>query len=203
MKSLQHSVLSEDDAPPPRRESTSRDLAGAGSKHACDEASIVGSLFRSQVKKVRSFLSFRLRSVDDANDAAQDVFLKLWRREKAGELREEATAYMISAANSVATDLERHRQRHPQETAEELDPDNIPGPEVGLEDQRHWRDALVHLVSLLKALPEVQRKAFVLHHFKGLGYAQIAAKLRLSQRTVERHMMQAHTQLEAGMKEFL
>ena len=165
--------------------------------------SIVGSLFKGQAKKVRHFLTFRLRSADDAEDATQDVFLKLWRHEKTGTLREEATAYMFSAAYSVATDLERHRARHDHEPLGDLDTDQVAEERPAIEEQRHWRDALAHLVSTLKELPEGHRKAFVLHHFKGLNYNQVAKKLGVSCRTIERHMVEAHKELEIRMKDYL
>ena len=165
--------------------------------------SIVSSLFRGQAKKVKNFLAFRLKSVDDAEDATQEVFLKLWRHEKAGHLREEATAYMFSAAYSMATDVERHRARHDHEPLGELDTELVAEERPAIEDQRHWRDALAHLVSELKRLPESHRKAFVLHHFKGLTYEQIAKKLGVSCRTIERHMVEAHKELEVRMKDYL
>jgi len=164
---------------------------------------IVGGLFKAQAKKVRNFLTFRLKSADDADDAAQDVFLKLWRHEKSGHLREEATAYMFSAAYSAATDLERHRVRHQHEVLDDLDSERVAEDQPALEEQRHWRDALAHLVSELKLIPDAHRKAFVLHHFKGLSYTQIAKKMGVSTRTVERHMVQAHRELEIHMKDFL
>ena len=165
--------------------------------------SIVGGLFRSQVRKVRNFLTFRLKSADDAEDAAQEVFLKLWRHERQGTLREEATAYMFSAAYSVATDVERHRMRHEHERLDESDADSIAQERPALEDERHWRDAVLRLVSELKQLPDLQRRMFVLHHFKGLNYAQIAKRVGVATRTVERHMVQAHATLEARMKDYL
>jgi RNA polymerase sigma-70 factor (ECF subfamily) len=174
--------------------------SSAGEAPSAGPSSIVGGLFKSQAKKVRNFLAFRLKSSDDADDAAQDVFLKLWRYERSGNLREEATAYMFSAAYSVATDLERHRFRHQHEVLDDLD---VAEGRPALEEERHWRDALAHLVSELKVLPEAHRKAFVLHHFKGLSYAQIAKKMGVSTRTVERHMIQAHKELESRMRDFL
>lgn len=165
--------------------------------------SIVGTLFKGQAKKVRNFLTFRLKSADDAEDATQDVFLKLWRHEQSGSLREEATAYMFSAAYSVATDLERHRVRHGHEPLGDLDTDQVAAERPAIDDERHWRDAFAHLVSELRRLPESHRKAFVLHHFKGLTYEQIAKKLGVSCRTIERHMVEAHKELEVRMKDYL
>jgi len=179
-------------------------LQGAANDAPASTApSIVAKLFKSQARKVRNFLTFRLKSADDADDAAQDVFLKLWRHEKSGNLREEATSYMYSAAYSTATDLERHRARHAHSILDACDSETLAADSPALDDQRHWRDALAHLVSELKQLPESHRKAFVLHHFKGLNYGQIAKKLGVSTRTVERHMVQAHEELEHRMKDFL
>src|SRR5437588_11663190 len=101
---------------------------------AAASASIVSGLFKSQAKKVRNFLTFRLKSSDDADDATQDVFLKLWRHEKSGNLREEATAYMFSAAYSVATDLERHRSRHAHEVLDDVESEGVRDESPAIED---------------------------------------------------------------------
>lgn len=175
----------------------------ASEMHTASSGSIVTGLFRSQAKKVRNLLNFRLKSAADADDATQDVFLKLWQYEKNGKLREEAIAYMFSAAYSVATDVERHRAVRQHESLDEVDSEPVAENQPALDEQRHWRDAMARLVSELKQLPEAHRRAFVLHHFKSLNYAQIAKRMGVTTRTIERHMVQAHTELEIRMRDFL
>lgn len=73
---------------------------------------IVAGLFAVHSRRIQRFLQHRLHHQEDAQDAAQEVFLKLWKREREGALREEAGAYMHSAAHTVVIDMQRHRKSH-------------------------------------------------------------------------------------------
>ncbi len=152
---------------------------------------------------MRRSLSFRLRNSDDADDAAQEVFLKLWRQEREGNLRHGATAYLNSATASMATDFERHRTYHVTDRIADVDVDEVPATAAGIEERQHWRDAMALFVESVGRLPEVTRNVFLLHHVKGMTYPQVAQHLGLSTRTVERHIVQALTTLERKLKNYL
>ncbi len=51
-------------------------------------------------------------------------------------------------------------------------------------------------------LPWIQREIFMLHHFEGLTYREIAWLLRVSERTVERQMSKAIYKLARQMDGF-
>ncbi len=171
--------------------------------HSEGSGSIIVGLFKLRAKKVQDYLSFRLRSREDAEDAAQEVFLKLWRREEKGALREEASAYMYSTALSVATDAERQRTSQARDRFVEVDLDDIAQHAPSQEDQLHWREAMAHFVYCVKALPEQTRQIFVLHHVEGLHYPAIAKRLGISTRTVERHIAQAFLEMQRQMGDYL
>ena len=165
--------------------------------------SIVVDLFKRRAKKVQDYLSFRLRSREDGEDAMQDAFFKMWRREAAGALHEEADSYLYSTALSVATDAERQRTVQARDRFVEADLDDIPRHAPSQEDHLHWRQAMAHFVYSVKALPELTRNIFVLHHVEGLRYPEIARRLGISTRTVERHIAQAFLELQSKMGEYL
>jgi RNA polymerase sigma-70 factor (ECF subfamily) len=178
----------------PVEELASRRKLGAGT--------VVG-LFQKHANRVRRSLAFRLRNPEDAQDATQEAFLKVWRKEREGNLREEASAYLYSAANSVATDFERWRTFHVIDRRSEVELEDVPATAAGTEERQHWRDAMALFVESVDNLPELTRNVFLLHHVKGLTYPQIAKQLDVSTRTVERHIAQALTSLERKLKEFL
>lgn len=167
------------------------------------EGSIIAGLFRAQAGKMRRYLAFRLQNGEDAKDATQDVFLKLWRRERAGQLRKEALAYMYSASHTVAIDTERRRALRDRDRLPEADLDEIPGASHDAADRLYWRKALDRLVNGMEGLPALTRDVFRLHHFEGLDYPQIAKRLDVSLRTVERHIALGTRELRELMKEFL
>ena len=164
---------------------------------------IVLDLFRSHANKVRRYLSWRLKNPEDAKDAAQEVFLRLWRQEREGSLREGAVGYMHAAASSVATDVERWRTLHRPEYLGDFEVEQVAAPASNPDDLQHWRDAMSTFVNGVKALPDMHRDLFVLHHVKGLTYPEIARELGISLRSAERYMSQALDELHETMKDYL
>src|SRR5687767_13873697 len=112
--------------------------------------SIVGTLFQTHSRQVQNFMAFRLRSIDDGQDAAQEVFLKFWRHELEGGMREEATSYLFAVARTGIIETERARaiRAHDlQAPGEELEGQSCTDPD--LHDTLHWRRAVSHLLSVV------------------------------------------------------
>ena len=170
---------------------------------AATKASIVADLYSAQASKVRRYLGFRLRDREDGADAAHDVFLKLWRHESQGGLREDATNYLYAATQSAIKDTERRRAAHGHYQREDIDDKMVVEPNASQEDRLHWREALAHFVDCLNSLPKPISDAFLLSYFEGYTYPQIAKALGISERTVERHMVRAMEELRSRMKDYL
>lgn len=165
--------------------------------------SIVARLFRTQAGKVLRFLSHRLRSTEDAKDAAQELFLRLWTHEQAGELKDDATAYMNAAAANLAIDIERRRRSRAFDRQESWDGQEPPPLEVDGGDVLHWRRGVEALLESLQHLPETTQQIFLLYHFEHLSHLEIADRLAVSTRTVERHMARAMEHCKDRLGDFL
>jgi RNA polymerase sigma-70 factor (ECF subfamily) len=166
-------------------------------------ASIVVDLFKQHSRRVQSFLSYRLRDSTEAQDVSQEVFLKLWRHEAQGKLRDDATNYMYSATQSAAIDSNRHRVYVSRDRANDVDIDLLPQTLPSPEEVLHWRKGMSVFVDGIKSLPEPIKKVFVLFHLKGLGYDEIATELGCSRRTVERHIAAGLAHCREKMKDYL
>lgn len=165
---------------------------------------LVATLFRKHADRVRRTLGWRLRNPDDGADAAQETFLRLWRQEREGKLREDgATAYLNAAAGTIALDVQRWRNFHVVDRFEEAEIDEVASAAATPEEAQHWRDALVAFVEGIDALPDPMRDVFLLYHVTGLTYAQIAAQLGISSRTAERHLAMALVRLHHRLKDYL
>lgn len=167
-----------------------------------EAGSIVARLFASHGGRIRRLIQSRLQNLEDAQDAAQEVFLKLWSRERAGALREEADAYLHSAAHTVVIDMQRHRRSHAADLHVELDEEELPSTH-GPDDPLHWRKGLVALVYCMQELPELTQQIFILYHFEGMDHKAIAHRLDISVRSVERHMAHALAHGRVGLKDYL
>lgn len=166
--------------------------------------SIVASLFRQHARRIQLFMGFRLRNPEDGQEAAQEVFLKVWRRETEGVLKEDATSYLFAATRTAIIDTERARSSRGHDRHDPgADMELVPAVEPEQEEALHWRRAMEHFVHVIEDLPEISRKAFLLHYFEDMNYDRIAAELGVSRRTVERHIARAMTHCRVRMRNFL
>jgi len=186
---------------PPDPETTDVEARDAVAKPA-QESTVVG-LFKSRAKMVRHLLRWRLRNDEDAQDAAQEVFLRLWRREKVGALKEDASSYMICSVYNAAVDVERWRSHHKPDERVSLEETAVASQDAELGEALFWRDAMHHLVDVLNELPTVTRQVFLLYHVEGASHVDISQRVGLSVRSVERHMARAIMHGKERMKDYL
>jgi RNA polymerase sigma-70 factor (ECF subfamily) len=148
---------------------------------------------------------------EEARDAAQEVFLKAFR--KAGELRPQGQVftwlYRI-AVNHCLNKLRRHkiarffRLESPalspggagaDDPAPAFDPpDPAPSPEAALAARRRWQAVR----QAIAALPESQRAVLILVRFEGLSYRQAAEVLKITEGAVESRLVRALRRLHAA-----
>lgn len=179
------------------------DTTESPSPAAASGAQTVVRLFRANARRVSSFLGYRLRSREDGQDAAQELFLKLWKRETEGQLREQATAYLNSAMRTVAIDMDRFRGSRGAKEHVDIDALDLATTQPAVDEAQFWREGVLRLVSALQEMPELTQTVFALYHFEGLSHKEIARDLALSERTVERHMARALEFCEPRMKDFI
>jgi RNA polymerase sigma-70 factor, ECF subfamily len=140
----------------------------------------------------------------DAEDAAQETFLKLFRNHGWREVENEL-AFLARVAWRVAVDL--RAQRRPSTAIEDVangaandlaSPGPTPEQAVLADD----RQARVH--ALINALPEELRVPLVLSAFEELNSRQIGEALSIPEGTVRTRLMRARQLLReklAGLKE--
>lgn len=174
---------------------------------AAKGAFTVALLFKSQSQRLVRFLAHRLRNHEDAQDASQEVFLRLWRQEQSGHLQDEATAYLFSAARSISIDQQRWRQSHCIDQTLDLDeggcaelPDPLAAP---ADESLHWRKGVEALVSCIRELPLRTQQVFILCTFEGLTQGDAARRLGIDIRTAERHVAQAMAHCKKRLKDYL
>jgi RNA polymerase sigma-70 factor (ECF subfamily) len=132
-----------------------------------------------------------LRNVEDAEDLAQEVFLKLYRLNSWEHIIDER-AFLARSAWRLAVD------RIPKRKAQALDP-NIEARQVNPEEAAivsNWNDTVHRMVD---ALPEDLRQAFALSAVKGLDSRQIAKMLGVSEGTIRTRQMRARLLLKAKL----
>jgi RNA polymerase sigma-70 factor (ECF subfamily) len=137
----------------------------------------------------------------DALDAVQEGFAKALTHLAGFQGRSSFKTWLLRVVSNAALDLGRQRGRRealsldaaPQALRERLDPHARDDPAAGLEraDLRRLLDAA------LAALPEPQRRTFVLHAEAGLSYREVADSLGISIGTVMSRLYYARQKLRA------
>ncbi|SNB51063.1 RNA polymerase sigma-70 factor, ECF subfamily [Arboricoccus pini] len=159
--------------------------AGRGDQLAC------GMLVDRHLRQVVSFSQRLLGNRGDAEDVAQETFLRLWRH--AGQWTDrgaKVTTWLHQVALNLCRDRLRRRVPEPLEAAAE-----VVSPEPGALAilQRRRVEALVR--TAVEALPERQREAILLCHFQELGNIEAAATLGISVEALESLLSRARRSL--------
>lgn len=125
------------------------------------------------------------------DDVAQEVFLRLLRYENA-ELIEHPQAYLFKMASNVAGEWAlRSRHRHPHDARWLVDLYATSDPEREVVRQA----ANEQVRQAIAGLPPRQREVVRLHFGEGLARAQIAERLKTSERVVKRDLINAYSSL--------
>jgi RNA polymerase sigma factor (sigma-70 family) len=152
----------------------------------------VGELARKhRPALLRYFRRKGLRPPDD-EDAAQEVFIRLARREGLAEQVGRFDAYLFATAANVALDLRRLGQVRAAGRHDSYDEAVHGLSDHDPEEILQGREALDLVVVALKELPERTRTIFVLARLEQMKQAEIARRLGVSLNTVEKHL---HTAL--------
>ncbi len=105
-----------------------------------------------------------------AEDVAQETFIRLWRTLKTCTPDRNLTAYILKTARNLCMDVLRGSSQLQTAATDLVASPNEQGPQQVAE-----RSALQHAVkAAIIALPEPQQLVFVLSHYEGLSYQQIA-----------------------------
>lgn len=121
-----------------------------------------------------------LGSEADAEDAVQEVFLKLWRKKngwRPGQAKFSTWLYRV--AMNVCLDHLRQRKRKAYGKTDALDP-ALPDTGVLPDEQAETKQTEAAVNRALQSLPERQRAAIHLFHMDGMSLAEGAAVLNTS-----------------------
>ena len=123
---------------------------------------------------------WRLLRSSDAEDLAQDAFVRAFVHFERFDPERPLLPWLIAIARRLCLDLLRRRKV--MATAETKPPSGPPAP--GPEGEASLREQLERLERALADLDEGPREAIVLFHIEGMSYRDIAAALEVPMGTV-------------------
>lgn len=144
----------------------------------------------------------------DAEDIAQQVFIRVWNSAGRYEPTAKFTTWLFTITRNLVFNELRRRKRHPatsldreDEDGRHLDaPDTVTRtPAASLLDE----ELQSAIQKAIDALPETQRMAVVLRRYEELSYEEIGEILELSVPAVKSVLFRARTELREGLRKYL
>lgn len=174
--------------------------AAAGDEPAFDE------IMARYKRPVISFVCRLTGNAAAAQDLAQEVFVRAWngmgrfRPAREGSL----AAWLFRIARNLCIDRLRRRGHDPLAAAID-DPAAVDHLSAGARPtQQVEADEIgARVATAVAQLPEDQRTAFILSEYEGLSYADIAAVMKTSIKSVESRLYRAKQTLRADLSDLM
>lgn len=163
-----------------------------------EKQAFVAQLFEEQAVPLVKYLTARFRNPAEAQDIAQEAWLRIFRLANPEELSN-AKAFLFQTASNLAIDRARRGKLEQKYLDQELglaEPALAPSMERTIAGTQQ----LEQVEQVLVNLPLKCRQAFVAHRSQGLPYAEIARQLGVSTSMVEKYIIQALRQLRSSLK---
>jgi RNA polymerase sigma-70 factor (ECF subfamily) len=158
-------------------------------------------IMRLHEKQVLSTALRLLGNLEDAQDVAQEAFLRLYRnRSKVAGDTAEMRAWLYRVTVNLCNDAHRRRRRNRAEPLSGPDPMSaLPDPELSVLELE--RSRLVEMA--LATLPDKERAAVVLRDLNGLSTREVAEILGSSEVTVRSQISVARGKLKKFTDRYL
>jgi RNA polymerase sigma-70 factor (ECF subfamily) len=145
------------------------------------------AFFIENYPKVKTFARHLLMREQDAEDIAQDIFLKIADRPAIWRDPEQSGKYLFTMTKNYIFNVIKHRNIERKHEVRAKIENNI-AEEFELTDGLHAHEIELLLQHAIEQLPPQRKEVFLLSRIEGLSHAAIAEKTHLSVRTVERHL---------------
>jgi RNA polymerase sigma-70 factor (ECF subfamily) len=167
-----------------------RQSAGGDGAPSPPPGDVLVCAFNALRDELVSTLMFILGNRDDAQDAAQEAFLKCWRSRAGVPDVQNLRAWIFRVGLNAAKDMQRsawHRRSRPLLGEEIMLADRTIAPGQGMEDQ----EDLIRLRRAITTLRQEEKEVFLLRQNGGMTYEQIAEARRSPVGTVKTQMRAA------------
>ena len=135
-------------------------------------------------RALKAHLRGSFPSVRDVEDLVQESYLRVWHRQLACPIAS-AKGFLFKVARRLALDTLRHERHSPFDRVTDLSVSRVidNGPNVA--EAACTRQEIEFLMEAIESLPHRCREIVMLRKIQGMPQKEIAAKLGLSEQTVQ------------------
>jgi RNA polymerase sigma-70 factor (ECF subfamily) len=141
---------------------------------------------------LKAYLRGSFPHVRDVDDVVQESYVRIWRARMTQPIRS-ARAFLFQVARHLAIDAVRREQVSPIEPLRDLAALSVIEERPDAAEALVYREKVALMGEALAALPDRCREIFILRKLQHVPQKEIAARLGISERTVE-------SQVTRGMK---
>jgi RNA polymerase sigma-70 factor, ECF subfamily len=189
-----------------RLESNERDVelmgkVGAGDIRAFEE------LVERHQRAVIGTVAKMLGNASDAEDIAQQVFVRIWKSAVRYEAQAKFTTWLFTITRNLVFNEVRRRQRKPTVSVDEREETTHRTVEdlqaVSPDDEMLQTELEEAIDRAIQGLPDKQRMAVVLRRYEEMPYEEIAAVLEMSIPAVKSLLFRARAHLKEALQRYL
>lgn len=154
------------------------------------EQEVFQSLFDNYYEAIRNFLYYKSGDIEQAEDLTQEAFLILWKKRESIN-PEKAKSYLYTIANNLFLNELKHQKvvlRFQQQPVSNV---VFESPQFMMEEEEFKHK----LEKAISDLPEKNRSVFLMNRVEKMTYKEIADRLGLSVKAVEKRMHKALMEL--------
>jgi RNA polymerase sigma-70 factor (ECF subfamily) len=151
--------------------------------------------YAANFPRVKNFAKLLTKSEEDAEDIAQNIFLKLWTRPELWQDQETMTGYLYTVTRNEIFNLFKHQKVEQEYEDKVLKAQLLGDEDSSLLENLYYKEVLMLIRMTLSQLPDRRRRVFEMSRFEGLSHKEIADKLQIPLRTVEDHIYKTLTEL--------
>lgn len=154
-------------------------------ENICKEA-VFAKVYTDHISSINNFIYYKFGSKENAEDIAQNAFIKLW--ENCAKLSvKEAKSFLFTIAINMSLNIVKHEKVKLNFNARPQKSITIETPEYQLIGKEFHEK----LQKTIASLSEKQREVFLLNRIEKMKYAEIANLLGISIKAVEKRMHNA------------
>ena len=191
------------------REPDTRDRADM-ERLAAGHNAALNDLMERHAAPVFHFLCRMVGNEDDANDLAQETFVRVFRACGSYRANEKFSTWLYTIAANLARNHFRWRARHPDVSleaesgkSEQTIGSALPAKDAPPSEQALAAERAQAVRAAVGKLPEDMREAIVLCEWEELGVAEAAAILESTPKAVESRLYRARQLLRERLKTWL
>ena len=170
----------------------------------------LNDLMERHAPAVFRFLCRMLNNEEDANDLAQETFVRVFQARASFDANKKFSTWLFTIAANLARNHIRWRTRHPNvsldaesDSTEQSLAEKLPAPTPTPRQQILAGERAAAVRTAVNALPEDMREAIVLCEWEEMAVVEAAAVLQSTPKAVESRLYRARNLLRERLKAWL